>query len=391
MTTKEFSDAFDTLIAAYNHKSEFGDQTSLADVTLDEYEKSVFLTQAQDQIVKNYFSNRTNSVGEGFDDSIRRQADFSSLITTYHCARYTDNSDTEWSEDSINLPYGNLSLKGLGNKYQKINVSFSLQAGAQAVGVNTTYKDGVPTVTAILAPNNSIPDQTINALQAALRDLTDNSFTVNKTDSTANLYLGAFSGDATPGTVIGSALTLTLSTGRISSTSYDERGRVFSLPDGDSAPLVLLMLNERVTATYNGVKHYLVVVPISYTEYDRQMSRAYAQPLKKQAWRLFQGDPNADATTRAEIIANEKYTLGEYIIRYVRRPRPIILTDLDLVDSQVPLEIDGENKVTECELNPILHMDILEEAVRLALGSKGIETADARRARQQAERAQRQS
>ena len=117
------------------------------------------------------------------------------------------------------------------------------------------------------------------------------------------------------------------------------------------------------------------------------MSRAYSQPLKKQCWRLFQSN---NTETITELIPAEGVNVTDYYIRYVRRPRPIILTDLNLVQSQVPLEIDGETAVTECELNPILHMDILEEAVRLALGSKGIETQDAKRARQQAERAQRQ-
>jgi len=40
------------------------------------------------------------------------------------------------------------------------------------------------------------------------------------------------------------------------------------------------------------------------------------------------------------------------------------------------LSIDGISKETPCELNPILHLDILNEAVRLALNSKGIETRD---------------
>ena len=69
MTNEEFSNAFDTLINSYKHKSEFGDQSSLADVTIDEYEKSIFLTQAQDNIVKSYFTKSLNPNGEGFDDS----------------------------------------------------------------------------------------------------------------------------------------------------------------------------------------------------------------------------------------------------------------------------------------------------------------------------------
>ena len=49
---------------------------------LEKYEVSVFLTQAQEALVKEYFSGRYNAVAEGFDDSIRRQSDFRTLIST---------------------------------------------------------------------------------------------------------------------------------------------------------------------------------------------------------------------------------------------------------------------------------------------------------------------
>ena len=39
---------------------------------LDEYEKSVFLTKAQYEIVKNYFNPKSNKNQEGFDDSPKR-------------------------------------------------------------------------------------------------------------------------------------------------------------------------------------------------------------------------------------------------------------------------------------------------------------------------------
>ena len=79
MTTQEFSNTFDTLLNSYASKAIFGDQASHQEIVLDEYEKSVLLTQAQDIIVKQYFE-RTN-VNLGFDDSERRQIDFSNLIT----------------------------------------------------------------------------------------------------------------------------------------------------------------------------------------------------------------------------------------------------------------------------------------------------------------------
>ena len=75
MTIIEFSNQFDIL---YNNI------TSNQAPGLNEYEKSVFLTKAQDEIVKNYFeaSSLGNTVKKGFDDTILRQMDFSSLMTT---------------------------------------------------------------------------------------------------------------------------------------------------------------------------------------------------------------------------------------------------------------------------------------------------------------------
>ena len=47
---------------------------------LDEYEKSVFLTKAQDEIVKNYFNPKGNKYQEGFDGNEKRQIDFSMIM-----------------------------------------------------------------------------------------------------------------------------------------------------------------------------------------------------------------------------------------------------------------------------------------------------------------------
>ena len=80
MTIQEFSNTFDTLLNSYNTQSQFGEQASKREIVLDEYEKSVLLTQAQDIIVKSYFDGTLNQQGQGFDDSARRQIDFSSLI-----------------------------------------------------------------------------------------------------------------------------------------------------------------------------------------------------------------------------------------------------------------------------------------------------------------------
>ena len=48
MNVQEFSNSFDTLLQPYITKDNFGEQNNLA---FDEYEKSIFLTKAQEQIV----------------------------------------------------------------------------------------------------------------------------------------------------------------------------------------------------------------------------------------------------------------------------------------------------------------------------------------------------
>ena len=50
----------------------------------------------------------------------------------------------------------------------------------------------------------------------------------------------------------------------------------------------------------------------------------------------------------------------------MKRPQPIVLEDLPN-----NLEIDGVTIESECELNPIIHMDILNKAVELAIATRG--------------------
>lgn len=68
MTNEEFSNEFDVL---------YNSITSNQAPGLDEYEKSVFLTKAQNEIVKSYFNPRSNKTQEGYDGSEKRQIDFS--------------------------------------------------------------------------------------------------------------------------------------------------------------------------------------------------------------------------------------------------------------------------------------------------------------------------
>ena len=220
MNNPEFSNEFDIL---YNNIM------SNQAPGLDEYEKSVFLTKGQDELVKAYFYPQSNKMLEGFDSNERRQIDFSKLVKVV--------------EPDIVIGPGNVDHRNSG------------------------------------IAKSTIPSDT------------------------------------------------------------------------------LMILNEILDIERNGSKISLQVVPITYKEYSRYMSKPHKRPLKWQAWRL---QVMEDANSSVDLIAGYGDIPEMYRIRYVKRPRPIVLSDLEGVS------INGYNTVTECELDPILHEEILQRAVELA-------------------------
>lgn len=81
MTTQEFSDSFDTLINSYAQTAEFGKQASGRDIVLDEYEKSCFLTLAQEELVLSYY-NGNNSNAFSFEKTEEARRYLSGLVQT---------------------------------------------------------------------------------------------------------------------------------------------------------------------------------------------------------------------------------------------------------------------------------------------------------------------
>ena len=73
MTVEEFSNSFDTLLNSYALTPNFGEETSKQTIALDEYEKSVFLTKAQEEIVLGLYNGK-NPYGDIFEgtEELRR-------------------------------------------------------------------------------------------------------------------------------------------------------------------------------------------------------------------------------------------------------------------------------------------------------------------------------
>lgn len=81
MTIHEFSDTFDTLLNSYNTQAQFGEQASRREIVLDEYEKSVFLTKAQEEVVINLYNGK-NPYGDSFESTEEMRRYLDALVKT---------------------------------------------------------------------------------------------------------------------------------------------------------------------------------------------------------------------------------------------------------------------------------------------------------------------
>ena len=223
MTGSEFSDQFDV---------QYNNITSNQAPGLDEYEKAVFLTKAQNELVKNYFLPQSNPKQAGFDGNQKRQIDFSSIT----CVSSKDTFDN------------------------------------------------------------------------ALYDGRDNSKSV-------------------------------------------------TMPDD-----IWMIVNERVDVTRKENTVGLVVKAIAFDEYDRLMSKPFKRPLQYQAWRLI----NNEGGNKADLIVGPSDTITGYTVRYVKRPKPIIVGDLDGLTINGYEYGTGQGKASRCELDPVIHEEIVQRAVELA-------------------------
>ena len=135
---------------------------------------------------------------------------------------------------------------------------------------------------------------------------------------------------------------------------------VYSLPDN-----LLYIVYEQVSwQTDNECLNSLLadVYPVTHDEYWRVRNNPFRGPSTKRVLRLDKG------STEVELVSSNP--IGEYIIRYLRKPDPIV------VDVLPEVSVDNVSVPQTCQLNESLHRDILERAVRMAISDKAIHTKD---------------
>lgn len=113
----------------------------------------------------------------------------------------------------------------------------------------------------------------------------------------------------------------------------------------------------------------LQVVPVSEEELTRLYSKPYKQPYKGQAYKL--EDSSTDKVYHI-IVGKANINSGyKLYVRYVKVPAPIILVNMEEFENEMGLEagtltINGERTITNCELDPAIHNEILDRAVNIA-------------------------
>lgn len=238
MTLEEFSNEFDVLISSYLNSPSYGEDFSNVNLAFNEYEKSVFLTKAQEELLLSYY-NGINSKQEGYENTeeIRR---YLNLLTT---SIHIDMSDED------NYTTGDL------------------------VDAFDGYSDKIVE----LIENYNIWFITMEHL--------------------------------------------------------------------------IVHTNNECT---NGRR--IEVVPITQDEFHRIINNPFRGVTDRRALRL---ETNSNSI---EIIS--KYSDYTYIIYYLSKPSPIILTNLG------DLTINNKSNATECRLHEALHRPILQRAVQLAILSR---------------------
>lgn len=98
------------------------------------------------------------------------------------------------------------------------------------------------------------------------------------------------------------------------------------------------------------------VLPVTHDDYSRIVKNPFRGPNSRRVLRL---NPTKDKTELVSL-----YDISKYIVRYIKKPEPIVLENLPN-----DLTIDGVRISQTCKLSESLHQLILDGAVKLALQS----------------------
>lgn len=353
MTTQEFSNEFDVL---YNNIM------SNQAPGLDEYEKSIFLTKAQEELVRDYFNSRNVKNAQGFDDNQKRQYDFSTLLSSITLPDFIDT-------------YRALSVLGtvIYNTIFDSRAKVYIAPSDLFLVINESIEDSAKRRYSVLP----ISYDEYNRLM-----LKPYGFPLKRqawriiSDRTSSLV-------GWGGKQVDSATFLFKS-------KYFKTIEIYIRLRSENnilKPDVIESDNIVRISMYIPINN-LVNYWSTYLSDDRGLKKAgldkYLYPLNAVTGNFPSSgitEPTSFTISIAPAIMESGAVVSapifeiigrftgdiKYKMRYIKTPKPIILANLS--DIQEGLSINGYNTVTECELPLNTHQEILQRAVELAKAS----------------------
>lgn len=353
MTTQEFSNEFDVL---YNNIM------SNQAPGLDEYEKSIFLTKAQEELVRDYFNSRNVKNAQGFDDNQKRQYDFSTLLSSITLPDFIDTYEalSVFNEVIYNTIFDSRAKIYIApsDLFLVINESIEDSAKRRYSVLPISYDE----YNRLMLKPYGFPLK-----RQAWRIISDRTSSLvgwggKQVDSATFLFKSKY-----------------FKTIEIYISLESENNILKpSVIEGDNIVMIFMYL------PINNLINYW----ITYLSDDRGLKKAgldkYLYPVDD-ATGNFPSSGITEPTSFTISIAPAIMESGEvvstpifeiigrftgdikYKMRYIKTPKPIILANLS--DIQEGLSINGYNTVTECELPLNTHQEILQRAVELAKAS----------------------
>lgn len=100
MNLEDFSHAFDTQVNSYAYSPQFGDEATRQTLTFDEYEKSLWLTKAEREVVLSLYNGK-NTYGESFEETEEQRRYLSNLIREAKLDPIENSSEVPLGIDSM--------------------------------------------------------------------------------------------------------------------------------------------------------------------------------------------------------------------------------------------------------------------------------------------------
>lgn len=338
MTVQEFSDQFDFL---YNNI------TSNQAPGLNEWEKSVALTKGQEELVKNYFNPKSNPKQDGFDDSAKRQADFSTLIRTYLEEHIGNSHSFDQRSNTVLMPsdiFISLNEQVMDGKTPLTVVPISYDEYNRLMSKPYKYPPKYQVWRLIVGRTEGHPGSA--------------EYEVYSTLEKGRIYFDNYNKYA-----------ITLVVEKYSGTDPEHPNYKIE-EDAEGNKIITCYIPAGQGGCFTWYWNNVINAPIGAELKELLHNLVWPEDTIVEFYSL----PTTICDITAEAMEGGEASVAEligkfssdaaYRVRYIKRPRPIILTNLHDISNE--LSINGQWEEMTSELPEELHEEILQRAVELA-------------------------